>query len=132
MDIKITQPFDMLLKDNPEIVSHLRRKYKTDFIVMDKKVFHYDIAGETVFAHDYVLKQKISVRTMKPLYMGDDKEAANKAIVEMIEHIFEEVLDIASQSREDKIFLYSLGGGKISPNKDTLYPECEIIVKGVI
>ena len=127
MDIKITSPFDLLLKDNPELVSHLRKKYRNDFVVMDKKVFHYDIAGETIFARDYVLDRKISVKEMKQKYMSEDKEERTKAVLEMIEHIFEDIMDMTT---EDKIFLLSLGGGKLSPNKDTLYPEMEIIVKG--
>lgn len=127
MDIKLTAPFDLVFKDNPEVVSHLRRKYKNDFVVMDKKAFMYDITSEHIFARDYVLKRKIQVKEMKEVYASSDREAAEKGILEMIEHIFEDVMSMAT---EEKIFLFSMGGGKITPNKDTCRPEMEIVVKG--
>jgi hypothetical protein len=128
MDLKVTSPFEVMLKDNPELVSHLRRKYKNDFVVMDKKVFLYDIAGETVFAREYILKRKIDVRKMKQIYMSKDRDESSNGVIYMVEKIFE---DIMAQTVESKIFLLSIGGGDIKANKDTCQPEMDIIVKGL-
>jgi len=132
MEVKITAPFECMLKDNPELVSHLRRKYKNDFVVMDKKVFHYDIGGETIFARDHILKTKIQVRDMKKKYMSADRAEANSAVESMLETIFEEVLEMSRHSSEERIFLLSFSVGDIVPNKDTLHPEMSVIVKGLI